>query len=311
VAAARAGWHAPAPVAQPAPSRALAVALIALLCLVWGSTWIVIAGGLRDLPPFTSAAARFLVAASVMTALAPALARREGGSPAPLGISLTVGALNFGASYALVYWSQTRLPSGVTSVLWAVFPMLMAAAGSWFLAGEALRPRQWLGFALGFAGVALLFATDLCAFGASREPAALVLLLSPLVSCVGTVVLKRTAQGISSARMNRDAMWVGAAILCALAFAFERHASPAWTPRALASVLYLALVGTVLTFGLYFWLLRHTEAWRLSTIAYVTPAIALLLGTLVGREPFTAWTLAGSLTILCGVVLATRRPAAR
>jgi drug/metabolite transporter (DMT)-like permease len=60
------------------------VLLIALLCLVWGSTWIVIAGGLRDLPPFTSAAARFVVAALVMSAIAPALGRREGGSIPPL-----------------------------------------------------------------------------------------------------------------------------------------------------------------------------------------------------------------------------------
>src|SRR5206468_7708087 len=149
---------------------------------IWGSTWLVIAGGLRDLPPFTSASARFLVAAVVMSVLAPHLHRREGGEKPTLALSATVGLLNFGASYAVVYWTETRLPSGVTSVLWAVFPMLMAASSHAFLDGEKIGARQALGFAIGFAGVALLFATDLRALSREAIPAGLVLLTSPLVS---------------------------------------------------------------------------------------------------------------------------------
>lgn len=290
-----------------APSRTTVTLLIAFLCLIWGSTWVVIADGLRDLPPFTSAAARFLVAALAMTALAPAIARREGGGSPSWRLRLALGVCNFGASYALVYWTETKLPSGVVSVLWAVFPMMMAASSSWFLAGERLRTAQWFGFALGFAGVVLLFATDLRTFGPEGVPAAAILLLSPLVSCVGNTLLKRDGKHTSSALVNRDGMWIGAAILVVLAFVLERDAPVAWTTRAALSVLYLALVGTVTAFGLYFWLLRHTEAWRLSTIAYVTPAVALCLGTLVAGEPFTEWTLAGSLAILAGVVLATVR----
>ncbi len=291
-----------------APKRAHVLLLIALLSLVWGSTWIVIAGGLRDLPPFTSAAARFVVAALAMSVIAPFIARREGGTKAPWKLVLVLGTLNFGASYSIVYWTETQIPSGIVSLLWAVFPILMAASSSWFLAAEALTARQWAGFTLGFVGVALLFWTDLRDFGPHGIPAALVLLLSPIVSCVGTVVLKREGRGVSSALVNRDAMWIGAAILVALAFTFEHDANPEWTTRAIGSVVYLALIGTVLTFTLYFWLLRHTEAWRLSTISYATPAVALLLGTFVADEPFTKWTLAGSLTILAGVVLATFRP---
>lgn len=289
-----------------APVRAVVVWLIALLCLIWGSTWIAIAIGLRDLPPFTSGAARFLVAALAMTAIAPAIARKEGGARAPWRLSLALGALNFGASYAIVYWTETQLPSGIVSVLWASFPMMMAAASSRFLTGEALTRRQWVGFGLGFAGIALLFWTDLRDFGPHGVPAALVLLCSPAVSCVGTIVMKRGGQGVSSALVNRDGMWIGAGILVALAVTLERDADVRWTPVAIASVAYLSLVGTVVAFGLYFWLLRHTEAWRMSTIAYVTPAIALVLGTLVRGEQFTPWTLAGSLTILTGVVLITR-----
>jgi drug/metabolite transporter (DMT)-like permease len=245
-----------------------------------------------------------------MTAIAPTLARREGGTSPKFAAWFWVGVLNFGASYAIVYWSETHLPSGLTSVLWSVYPIMMAISGSFFLSGERIRPLQAVGFALGFAGVALLFATDLRSISSDAVPAGLVLLLSPLVSCVGTTILKKRGAQASSILVNRNAMWLGAVLLCAAALLFERDAPQNWSARAIGSIAYLAAIGTVLTFTLYFWLLRHVAAYRLSMIAYITPAIALTLGTLIGREPLTEWTVIGSLTILCGVALVVMKPRA-
>ncbi len=280
--------------------------LIAVLCLVWGSTWIVIAGGLADLPPLTSAAARFAIAAVAMSIVAHFLRKREGGSAPTLALSLALGGLNFGACYGIVYWSETHLPSAFVSVLWSVFPMLMAISGHFFLPGDKLRARQWIGFVVGFLGVALLFATDLAKIGPGAIPAGAILLASPLLSVVGTTLVKRSGAHTSSVLLNRNGMWIGAAILAAAAWLFERDTPARWTASAVASVLYLSLAGTVLTFSLYFWLLRHTPASRMSLIAYVTPAIALLLGGFVGREPITGWTLSGSGLILAGVGLVLR-----
>ena len=280
--------------------------LIALLCLIWGSTWIVIKFGLADMPPFTSAGVRFLLAALVMTAVTRVLREREGGVRPPRWLSATLGLTSFSISYAVVYWSETRLPSGIVSVLWSVFPMLMAVSGHWFLPGGSLRPRQWLGFVVGFVGVGLLFFTDLRGFGTGAIPAALILLLSPLVSTVGTTLVKRYGTGVSSLALNRDAMWIGALILCAVAWATERGAPLQWTGAAVLSILYLAIVGTAVAFGLYFWLLRHRSAHDLSLISYVTPAVALLLGAAQGETPITRFTIAGSILILAGVALVVR-----
>lgn len=288
------------------PSALASFALTALLCLIWGSTLVVIQGGLVDLPVFGSAAARFTLSAACMSVLGAVLAKREGGAQPTLGLSLVLGTLNFAASYGIVYWSETKLPSGLVSVLWAVFPMLQAVMGHLYLSGERLAPAQFAGFALGFAGVVALFATDLRGLGAGAVPAGLVLLLSPLVSAFGTTYVKKHGAGTSSLLLNRNAMWIGAAFLWSVALLFERQPFR-WTPRALFSLGYLSLCGTVVAFGLYFWLLRHVAANRLSVIAYVTPGVALVLGLVIANERIGPGTLAGLGSILGGVFLVHHR----
>lgn len=296
------------------PARWIIVLSIALLCLIWGSTWIVIQAGLAQLPPYTSAAARFAIAALVMTALVPLIGRRESGVRPPLYLWTTLGLLSFAASYAIVYRTETLLPSGLVSLLWAVFPMLMAVAAHFYLPGERLHRAQWLGFTLGLGGFVLLFATDLVAIAPGAIPAALVLFLSPLVSAVATTLVKRHGAGVNSLALNRNAMALGAAVLAALAFATEDVAGVKWSSRSIASVLYLALAGTVFTFGVYFWLMRYVHAHKLSLIAYVTPLVALALGWLNG-EPVTWSTVSGAICILGGVALVvsakTKTPDAR
>src|SRR6185295_7005645 len=96
--------------------------------------------------------------------------------------------------------------------------MLMAISGHFFLAGDRLRPRQWAGFVVGFLGVALLFATDLAKIGPGAIPAGAILLASPLLSAVGTTIVKRKGAHTSSVLLNRNGMWIGATILATAAW---------------------------------------------------------------------------------------------
>lgn len=281
--------------------------LIGLLCLIWSSTWVVIKGGLRDLPPFTSAGARFAIAALIMVAVAALLNRREGGARPPAWLWMVQGTTNFAISYGIVYHSETVLPSGLVSLLFGIYPMLQAAAGHLFLAGERLAPRQWLGFASGFAGMVLLFRTDLDRIGPHAVATGLLTLLSPLAVVVGTTLVKRYGRDVSSTLLNRNGMFVGAALLLGVAALRERGAEIAWTGTAVASVLYLAIVGTVVTFSLYFWLLRSAPANRMALIAYVTPAVALLLGWAFAGEPLTTSIIGGAACVLLGVLLVVHR----
>jgi len=294
-------------VRRPGP---LAVHLgILLLCGIWGSTWLVIREGLADLPPFASLAVRFAAAAGVMSVVAPSLARLEGGERPGMLATGVHALLILAVPYAIIYWVEVRLPSGLVSVLWSVYPMVTAVVAHVWPPQEHLVGRQWLGLIGGFLGVALMFSTDLRSLG--HGTAGLVLLAAPVVSAVGNNWIKRIGAGKSSALLNARGMLFAALAVSGLALAVERHESMRWSATAIGSVAYLALAGTVVTFGVYFWLLRHAPVTRLSIIAYGVPVVALLLGGTVGEEPVGLATVGGMLLILVGVALMISGPRRR
>jgi drug/metabolite transporter (DMT)-like permease len=276
---------------------------IAVLCLIWGSTWLVISEGLRDLPPFTSLAARFLLAGGLFAAVAGPLARVEGGARPSRKLVTIHGLGTMALPYAVIYWVETRLPSGLVSVLWSIYPILLALTAHAFLPDERMRGRQWAGLAVGFLGVTSMFWTDVRELGPAAVPAGLLLLLSPLSTALATPFIKRGGAGTSSILLNRNGTLVGALGVAALALAVERDAPLELTGPAVFSVAYLAIVGTVLAFGIYYWLLRHAAAMHLAMIAFAVPAVALALGAFVGGEPVGPHTILGMVLILVGVGL--------
>lgn len=280
---------------------------MAMLCLIWGTSWLVIKIGLQDIPPFTGAALRFLIAGACMIGVAHVLSAREGGGRAPLPVVLAHGTCQFALNYGLVYVCQTVIPSGMVAVIWAVFPLFIALGEHFVVGTQRLSGRKWLGIAISFCGIATLFATDLRAVDARAVPMGLLLLLAPLSVAASTLYFKHKAAGVSSLLLNRDAMWIGAAMLGACAFLLEQPLAVVWTPRALLSLLYLSLMASVLTFGVYFWLLRYVPAYRMSMISFITPVVALLMGTLLGGEPIGPRTVLGALLVLGGVGLAIQR----
>lgn len=296
-----------APKSLATPRPALLAGAFALMTLIWGSTWFVIKEGAADLPPFTGAAARFVLAWALMAIVARPLARREGGERPTLDLALVTGGLQFGASYAIVYWSETTLSSGLTAVLWAAYPLLLAAVSVVMLPGERLVWRQWCGLLLGFVGIAVLMWTDLRDAGSAHVTAGAVLLLSPLVVAIANAYVRGRATRVSAVLLTRDGLLVGAVILVVLALLTERDADPRWSGPAVLSVAYLAAMGTCLTFTLYFWSMRHMRASALALMTYLTPVVALTLGAVLGGERYSAFTGLGTAVVLGGVALA-RRP---
>lgn len=298
------------PAAEPnARARPLVPLLIALLCVVWGSTWWAIRLCLVDQPPLSSAALRFLIAGAAMSLLAPWLRRAEAAPPPPTWLWVVAGATNFAGCYGLLYVAETVVPSGIAAVLWAIFPLLMATSAVLVL-GERLRRLQLAGFVLSFVGIVVVFAGDLGGLPRGEIGPPLLVLASAVSSAIGTTLVKKFGSGTSSVVLNRNGMLLGAVLLTAAAFVREQPLAMAWTGRGMLATVYLALFGTALTFGVYFWLLRTVAASRLALITYVTPVLAMLLGAAVGDGTMDRAAWLGAALVTAGIVLVVRRPRA-
>lgn len=289
----------------PAHRELVVLSLVVVLCLVWGSTWWGIRLCLEGQPPLCSAAMRFSIASLLMLLLSPMLRRLENAPPPPRWLWITSGLTNFAGSYGIIYVVEQHLPSGIAAVLWSIFPLLMAGSAVLFL-GERLRPRQALGFAVSFAGIVTVSSGDLGG-GDAEIGSALLLLTSPVLSAIGTTLLKKYGSGTSSVLLNRNGMMLGAVLLASAALVRENPATIVWTTNGVLALLYLAAFGTALTFGIYFWLLRTAPASLMATISFVTPVLAMLLSAAVGDGVIGAGDWAGAGLVALGVALVVVR----
>jgi drug/metabolite transporter (DMT)-like permease len=280
----------------------------ALLILIWGTTWAAIRIGLQGVPPFAGVAIRFTIAGALLLALALAAGVRLGRARHEKPLWLANGVLSFCLSYTIVYWSEQYIPSGLAAVLFATNPLFVAALAHVLLANERLSPRAGGGLLLGFAGVAVIFSDDLALLGGAQvRHAALVMLVAPLVSALAMVAIKRWGTGVHPLSVSAVPMLFAGAVMGAAALLFERGQPLVLDGPSVGAILYLAVLGSAVTFTVYYWLLARVTATRLALISYVIPVVALAVGALLFDEPLRPRLLAGSALILAGVVLVSRQ----
>ena len=281
------------------------VARYALLCVIWGSTWMVIKVGYGGLGPFNVAGLRFVVAGVLMAVVAQATrARWPRGRPEWMAV-MVVGLLMFAGDYGLIYWAEQYIASGLTAVLFATLPLMTLFVARAYIPGERITMGKLGSSVLALVGTVALFADQLRVDSAAIRPM-LAVLGATLCAAVASVVSKRDAHDIPSATLTATSMLVGAAVLLLAALAHGEGLRVPADAGTWAAVAYLSLVGSVLAFLIYFSLLKTWSVMSLSFISVFTPVIALLLGFVFLHEPLTLWRVAGTLLILVAVLLGNR-----
>jgi len=282
--------------------NAIRVALFGLLCLIWGSTWLVIKIGYGGLGPFTVAALRFLIAAAVLSAIVPMVGARWPRGRREWTLVAVVGVLLFGGDYGLIYWAEQYIDSGLTAILFGTFPLVTMICAHLYVPGEQLTPRKTAGAALAFAGVVALFGDRLNVSASALWPMAAII-GAVVCAAVSNVATKRHGGGLHSAALNATTTLIGAIVLGGMALLTGEGVRLPPDARSWAAVGYLALVGSVLAFLIYFSLLKTWASTTVSFFAVFTPIIAVVLGTIFLGERLSAWSLTGSALILTGVAL--------
>jgi drug/metabolite transporter (DMT)-like permease len=284
------------------------VALFGLVCLIWGSTWLVIKVGYGGLGPFTVAALRFAIAAIVLAAIVPVAGARWPRGRGEWTLIVVVSLLLYPGDYALIYWAEQYIDSGLTAILFGTFPLLTMAAAHVYLPGERLTARKVAGGAVAAVGVGALFGDRVHLDAAALVPMGAVI-AGAAFAAVSNVLLKRHGAGIHTASMNASSMAIGAVSLLGLAAASGERVG---VPRDLVTwgaLGYLSLVGSVVAFLIYFSLLKVWTSTTVSFFAVFTPIVAVILGSLVLGERLNLWSVAGAGLILAGVSITLVSPA--
>jgi drug/metabolite transporter (DMT)-like permease len=284
------------------------VALYALLCVIWGSTWLVIKVGYGGLGPFNVAALRFFLAGALFAPIVPILGARWPAGRVEWGLVFWVGLVLFAADYGLIYWAEQYLESGLTAILFATLPLITIAFAHVYVPGDRVTARKLAGTLLAFAGVVALFG-DHVRLDAGKSGPMLAIIASAVCAAAAGVASKRHGASLHPAALNAPAMLVGAGALLVASLAAGDGFDIPRDGATWSAIAYLAVAGSVVTFLIYFSLLKTWSVTSLSFISVFTPAIALFLGFVFLDERPTLWTLVGTALILAGVTLALTAPA--
>lgn len=279
----------------------------ALTCLIWSTVWLFIKIGLRDVPPLSFAALRLLIAFVVLVPIVAALRVPLPQRRADWMLVATTGVLLLGVNYACVYWGAQFIPSGLTAVLQAVAPGFGLLLDHYRTGGERITTPKALGACAGIGGVAAVFADQLHVAGARALLASAAVLAGAACVAVVYVLIKWRGRHLPPAVLTVTQTLCGLVLL--LPMAFIREGNPLdlpWTSTAVASLLYLALAGSVAAFWLNYWLLRRMTVTGVLLMSIVQPLIAVLLGALVLGESIPPGTAIGAVAILTSAALLVR-----
>ncbi|MBV9746037.1 MAG: EamA family transporter [Acidobacteriia bacterium] len=293
---------------QARPPAWQIILAFAIIYLVWGSTYLAIRVGVREMPPFLMAGLRFLIAGFALYWW-----MRARGVPAPSRqqwlAAVFLSSLLFVLDYGCLFWAEVRVPSGIAAVVLATIPVFMTLFEIVLLRTQRFTARLGFAFLLGIFGVAVLINPSRSLGGVPIDRAGAIALLTAAVSWSFASILMRKLPLPASKPMSAAAqMFSGGALLMVLSavtgefrgFHFGAMSFGAWF-----SLFYLIVAGSIIGYTAYLWLLHFESPTRVGTYAYVNPIVAVILGYMLGRESIGIRTIAATVLILVSVVVIT------
>ncbi len=294
---------------RPAWKTLLAFAII---YFVWGSTFLAIRIGVREVPPFLLAAIRFLVAGGALYGWMLAQGERSPSGRQWMS-ALLLAVLIFVLDYGLLFWAEQRVPSGVAAIMMATIPAFMAVSEIILLRTQRLTVRLSLALLIGLAGVAVLVSRSLNLGGAPIDRAGAVALIVASISWSLASALSRKLPLPDSKVMSSGTQMLAGGVLLAIAAGalgeFRDFHPSTVSLAAWFSLFYLIVAGSIVAFTAYVWLIHHESPTKVGTYAYVNPLVAVVIGYFLGGEALGLRTLLGAAFVLTSVVVITTAPA--
>jgi drug/metabolite transporter (DMT)-like permease len=280
----------------------------AIIYFVWGSTFLAIRIGVREVPPLLLAAMRFFLAGLFLYAWVAARGERQP-TRRQWGAAALLAFFVFVCDYGLLFWAEQRVPSGIAAVMLALIPVFMALSEIIFLGTQKLTWRLGLALTVGLGGVSVLMSRSVNLGGTPIDRmGALALIVASLSWSVSSVLTRKVPLPESKMMSSGAQMLAGGALLFLLAaglgefrgFQFREVSRGAWF-----ALLYLIVAGSIIGYTAYLWLIHRESPTKVGTYAYVNPVVAVLVGYFLGGEALDLRTVLGTLLVLVSVVVIT------
>ena len=272
------------------------------LCLIWGSTWLAIKIGLADLPPISFTALRFVIAAAVLFAIS--LGRFPLPTRDDYPLLAVTGVLMFTINYALLFWGEQYVSSGLAAVLQATIPSFGLVFAHFYLPEERLKWERVLGALLALGGVTIICAKLLDFQGTMAFWGGVGIVVGAAAASYANILIKARRKKFAPSMISAWQMLFALPPLLLIGFLHEGN--PAhfhWSKTAIACLLYLSLVGSVATFLMFYWLMNRVAVTNLLTISLVTPPLAVAIGWFAVGETLSRWAILGAVFVLAGIAL--------
>ena len=278
-----------------------------LICIVWGTTYLAIRVCLETIPPFLMGGIRYVIAGALLAAGLAIRGERLPRPPAWTSLAI-LGFFMIGVGNGGVVWAEQTVTSGLTAVLVAMSPFWMVGIDAIVPPRVPLTGRRILGLLIGFAGIVMLVWPEI-QLGGGRS--FLVGVMSAQIACVGWAIgsaySRRRGHGaakdenvLATAAFQ---MLFGGVCLLVAALVTREMSHLTFTLRTASALAYLIVAGAIAGFTAYAYALKHLPVAMVSTYAYINPVIAVILGTLILREPFNVRMMLAAGVVLAGILL--------
>ena len=283
---------------------------LGLMSLMWGSAFLLMKVAVPTVPAFTMTAARGLLAAVLLWVAIRATRRAKQRSNDRWVPALVLGTVSGWLPNVLTAWALLRLDSSVAGMLSAASPIFVVILAHFFLTNERIHGTQGVGIIVGFVGVALIIGVTPGSFGEADLAGQLAMVTVSLSYAVGAVYARRIGpQDAPQLAMRQQLVAGSVALLVAIALEQPWTVDP--DPIAVAAIIGLAVWSSAIPIWIYFRMLAHAKAITVSLVAYLIPAVAVILGALVLGEALEPTAALGLVVVLAGVAIATRPRRAR
>jgi len=285
-------------------SARVVTAYVAMV-LLWGSTWAAIKIGVAQVPPYLFAFERAVAVASILTVTVLVLRQSFPKTRATLLASGISGLFNIGTSWALIFWAEQFVPSGLVAVFGAMAPVWTAILAHFFVRGDRLSRLKVFALVLGLVGTALLVGAPAASEGPNALLATALLAIMPISWAVAAILIARFLSRESPIAVVGVGTWVGALFL--LPFALTQVGQPQlWDTRSIVAFAYLVIGGSCVGLVLNAWLYRKLRPTTVTLSQVLIPTQALLIGGFALGEEFSLRMLAGAALVVSAVAVNSR-----